>query len=119
MGAKSRKKVLEAQTVKYAAIFAALGDPIRLALVNKLSDGTAKSISSLTDGTKVTRQAVTKHLRVLEDAGLVQGSRIGRENLFELDLRPFKDMKDYLKFVSNQWDAALLRLQAFVEDDDE
>ena len=100
---------------EYASLFSALGDETRLSLVMKLSKGRRQSISQLTEGSKLTRQAVTKHLRVLEGAGVVRGSYSGRENLFELDTRPFKDMKEYLEFVSDQWDQALSRLKSFVE----
>jgi len=106
-----------AQNLKCAPIFAALGDKTRLTLVSNLSQDTPQSISQLTEGTKLTRQAVTKHLRVLEDVGIVRSNRSGREILFELDLRPFNDLKEYLDFVSDQWDDALLRLKSFVEDE--
>jgi DNA-binding transcriptional ArsR family regulator len=99
----------------YAPVFAALGDETRLALVAKLSRGEPQSISQLAEGSRLTRQAVTKHLRVLENAGLVHSNYSGRENLFELDTRPFKDVREYLDFVSQQWDQALSRLKSFVE----
>jgi DNA-binding transcriptional ArsR family regulator len=104
------------QFQQYAPVFAALGDATRLKLVAELSQGRARSISQLTRGSNLTRQAVTKHLRVLKDAGLVRSAHAGRENLFELDTRPFKDIQEYLEFVSGQWDQALSRLQSFVED---
>jgi DNA-binding transcriptional ArsR family regulator len=63
----------------------------------------------------LTRQAITKHLRVLESVGIVHSARAGRESLFELDPRPIADMKEYLDHVSAQWDQALSRLKAFVE----
>jgi DNA-binding transcriptional ArsR family regulator len=99
-----------------APIFAALGDKTRLTLVAKLSGGQPRSISELTHGTKLTRQAITKHLRVLENAGLVRGTQSGRENLFQLDTAPIESMKQYLDSVSKQWDQTLARLKAFVED---
>ena len=97
------------------AIFAALGDPTRLLLVSRLNDGQARSISQLTAGLGVTRQAVTKHLRVLEDAGMVHSSRTGRENRFVLVPEPVEMARDYLDRISADWDAALARLQAHVE----
>ena len=96
-------------------MFAALGDETRLSLVTKLSKGRPQSISQLAEGSGLTRQAVTKHLRVLESAGIVHSAYMGRENLFELDARPFRDLQQYLRFVSNQWDQALSRLKSFVE----
>jgi DNA-binding transcriptional ArsR family regulator len=98
-----------------AAIFAALGAEIRLALIEKLATGAPQSISRLAEGSTLTRQAVTKHLRVLEDAGVVQSVRAGRESLFEFRSEPLKDLQSYLDRVSKQWDDALGRLKRFVE----
>ena len=64
----------------------------------------------------MTRQAITKHLRVLESAGIVHGARTGRESLFQLDPEPIEELKQYLDRVSEQWDQALARLKWFVED---
>ena len=100
-----------------AAAFAALGDETRLLLLAKLSSGQQYSISDLTEGTKLTRQAVTKHLRVLERVRLIHGRRMGRQNLFEFDPKPMDEMKEYLESVSKAWDSALARLKAFVESD--
>jgi DNA-binding transcriptional ArsR family regulator len=97
-------------------LFAALGDPKRLALVAKLGTGRPSSISQLTAGSRITRQAITKHLRVLQTAGLVHSVRAGRESLFELNPRSIVAMQDYLDQVSKHWDKALARLKAFVED---
>ena len=96
-------------------MFAALGDGTRLSLVNKLIKGDPQSISRLTAGTRLTRQAVTKHLRVLEGAGVVHSLRVGRESLFALEPKPIENAKSYLDQVSKQWDAALGRLKSFVE----
>jgi len=98
-----------------APVFAALGDETRLLLVSKLSSGQPHSISQLTHGSRLTRQAITKHLRVLEHAGIVHSTRTGRESLFEFNPKPIQDMKEYLDWVSGQWDQALGRLKAFVE----
>lgn len=99
-----------------ARAFAALGDETRLLLVRKLCNGRPHSISQLTEGSKLTRQAITKHLRVLEGVGIVHGVRTGRESLFQLDPEPIEGIKKYLDFVSEQWDRALGRLKSFVED---
>jgi DNA-binding transcriptional ArsR family regulator len=112
MSRRTRKGTARAQ----ALAFAALGDETRLSLVRRLCGGEARSIRELTAGSKLTRQAVTKHLRVLERVGIVRCVRSGRERLFEFDPRPFADMKEYLEFVSAQWDGALERLRAFVEE---
>ena len=100
-----------------AAVFAALGDETRLALLTKLCSGQRYSIAQLTEGTNLTRQAVTKHLRVLERVRIVHGTRAGRESLFEFHPQPILEMKEYLELVSKQWDLALARLKTFVESD--
>lgn len=99
-----------------APVFAALGDKTRLLLVAKLCGGQPYSISQLTQGSKLTRQAITKHLRVLESVGIVHSVRRGRESRFEFDPEPMEGIKEYLDFVSEQWDQALSRLKSFVED---
>ena len=98
-------------------MFAALGDTTRLALVAKLSRGDLSSISQLTQGSRLTRQAVTKHLRVLERAGVLRSQRHGRESLFALNPEPLQAAKNYLESISAQWDHALARLKAFVEEE--
>ena len=99
----------------HAPVFAALGDETRLSLVAKLCGRRPCSISRLPEGSRLTRQAITKHLCVLERAGLVRRVRRGRESLFALDPEPFEEIKKYLEFVSEQWDQALARLKSFVE----
>jgi DNA-binding transcriptional ArsR family regulator len=96
-------------------VFAALGDPTRLSLVGKLSTGASLSIARLSEGSTLTRQAVTKHLRVLESSGLVGRQRAGRESLYQLRPHAIADMRSYLDGISRQWDDALARLKAFVE----
>jgi DNA-binding transcriptional ArsR family regulator len=98
-----------------APIFAALGDETRLSLLARLSDGETRSITDLSADTRLTRQAVTKHLRVLEGAGLVSSTRSGRETRFTFRPDPIVEVKSYLDHVSVQWDNALSRLRAFVE----
>jgi DNA-binding transcriptional ArsR family regulator len=100
----------------YAPIFAALGDETRLSLVSKLSGGEPHSISRLTEGTQLTRQAVTKHLNVLKDAHIVRSVKAGRESLYELDPAPIREVRDYMDLVSERWDHALARLRKLVED---
>lgn len=98
-----------------AAVFAALGDETRLSVLAKLSDGEPQSIARLTAGTKLTRQAVTKHLHVLAEAGVVRSVRSGRESLYALEPGPIEALRDYLDRVSRHWDDALARLKAHVE----
>jgi DNA-binding transcriptional ArsR family regulator len=99
-----------------ATVFAALGDETRLGLLAKLTNGEPLSITRLTEGTKLTRQAVTKHLRVLEGAGVVHAVKAGRESRFVLDPKPIVSAQAYLEHVSRQWDNALARLKALVEE---
>lgn len=114
MSRKSRSRVI-AKRQAQAPVFAALGDETRLSLVAKLCGGQPRSIAQLTKGSKLTRQAITKHLRVLERARIVHSVRTGRENLFEFDPQPIGEIKAYLDLVSEQWDQALFRLKSFVE----
>lgn len=107
---------LARQSPRIATVFAALGDPTRLALVTRLCDGSPRSIAQLSDGQPLTRQAISKHLRVLEAARVVRSKRAGRENLFELDPKPIEDLSSYINLVSSQWDTALARLESFVEE---
>jgi DNA-binding transcriptional ArsR family regulator len=100
-----------------APVFAALGDETRLRLVGRLCGGELLSISELSEGSNLTRQAITKHLRVLEGASLVLGTRHGREMRFKFAPGPLEEVKRYLGLVSARWDQALGRLKAFVESD--
>src|SRR5579871_4197331 len=96
-----------ARRVDPAVVFAALGDPTRLSLIAKLSAGTPMSIARLSEGSTLTRQAVTKHLRVLESSGVVGRHRAGRESLYQLRPSAIVDMRSYLDGIARQWDAAL------------
>ncbi|MEM9491342.1 MAG: metalloregulator ArsR/SmtB family transcription factor [Myxococcota bacterium] len=97
-------------------VFAALGDRTRHALITRLTDGRPRSIAQLCADSDITRQAVTKHLRALEHAGLVRSTRVGRERRFAFEPRTVDQLRTYLDTVSQQWDSALSRLQRFVED---
>lgn len=98
-----------------APLFAALGDGTRLALLVTLCGGGPLSISRLSEHFAVSRQAVTKHLDVLADAGLVRSHRVGRERIWEFEPRRLADAHDYLEQLSRRWDDTLGRLKAFVE----
>lgn len=115
MSPRNRSRA-RARDVLVTRVFAALGDATRMSLVIKLCGGHAISISQLCLGSPLTRQAVTKHLRVLEAAGIVHSFRAGRESLFQFDPQSTEGIREYLEFVSAQWDEALARLQSFVED---
>lgn len=98
-----------------ASIFAALGDPTRLRLIAVLCAGGAMSIAQLTSGTEITRQAVTKHLRVLADAGLVHDIKVGRERLWEFESSQLEEARRSLDVIAQQWDHALGKLKMAVE----
>jgi DNA-binding transcriptional ArsR family regulator len=99
-----------------APVFAALGDETRLRLVSRLCDGGPMSITRLTAGSKVTRQAISKHLHVMKEAGLVRSARSGRESIWQLDQRRVEEARRYLDAISRQWDEALGRLRKLVEE---
>ena len=103
------------QLRRQAPVFAALGDETRLSLLARLCEQAPCSISQLAEGSPITRQAITKHLRVLENAGLVRGEMSGRKCLFEIESKSLEEVRDYLERVSQQWDEALARLKTFVE----
>jgi DNA-binding transcriptional ArsR family regulator len=98
-----------------APVFAALGDATRLGLLRRLSADGPLSITRLSEGTGVTRQAITRHLHALGRVGLVRDARQGRERVFALDLKRLEKARQYLDNVAAQWDAAAARLKAFVE----
>ena len=100
---------------RVAPLFAALGDETRLLLLDRLSSGSSLSISNLAEGTNVTRQAITKHLRVLHDAGLVRRQRKGRETRYALEPETVSTARRRLEEVALRWGRALERLRALVE----
>lgn len=98
-----------------APLFAALGDATRLRLVGRLCTQGPMSISKLSEGAGVSRQAITKHLQVMEEARLVRSRRQGRERVWRLERRRVNEARRYLDLISTQWDDALERLRRFVE----
>jgi DNA-binding transcriptional ArsR family regulator len=113
---KARRSAAAAADARHAApIFAALGDETRLFIVASLSAGGPMSIVALTVGSGVTRQAVSKHLQVLLNAGVVRLQRAGRETRWALDREPLDAARERLEQIASQWDEALGRLKAFVE----
>jgi DNA-binding transcriptional ArsR family regulator len=105
-----------ARAADAAPVFAALGDETRLAIVARLCTTGPQSIARLTEGTQVTRQAITKHLHALADVGLVRSKRDGRERIWEMQTRRLADARRFLDQISAQWDDAIDRLRALVED---
>jgi DNA-binding transcriptional ArsR family regulator len=101
-----------------APLFAALGDRVRLAMIARLSAGGPLPTIRLTREAGLTRQAVTKHLKVLEGAGLVHSQRVGRDRSWRLEARRLAQARAYLDRISALWDARIERLRAFVEGDD-
>jgi DNA-binding transcriptional ArsR family regulator len=106
---KAREQVI-------ADVFFALGDGTRLSVVRKLGVGSALSATALSDGAKVTRQAIVKHLQVLEGAGLVTHEKRGREVLYSLEARRLDDARAFLDGISAGWDRAIERLRRMVEE---
>ncbi|HEX4166628.1 MAG TPA: metalloregulator ArsR/SmtB family transcription factor [Bryobacteraceae bacterium] len=98
-----------------ALLFAALGDKTRLRLVSRLCRNGPLSITRLSAGSAISRQAITKHLRVMEEAGLLRNERNGRESVWQLDRQRLDEARWFLKLISQQWDNALDRLRQFVE----
>ncbi|PYR59678.1 MAG: transcriptional regulator [Acidobacteria bacterium] len=97
------------------SVFAALGDETRLRLVSRLCHDGPMSIVRLTAGFTITRQAITKHLRVMEDAGLVRSTQHGRESVWQVEPKRLADARRHLHMISDQWDETLGRLKIFVE----
>jgi DNA-binding transcriptional ArsR family regulator len=112
---KPRSSKATAALAGSASAFAALGDETRLGLVSRLCDGGPMSIAKLTTGFAVTRQAITKHLRVMENAGLVRSTRYGRERVWQLEQKRLAEVHRYLRLISKEWDDTLARLKSFVE----
>jgi DNA-binding transcriptional ArsR family regulator len=100
-----------------APVFAALGDDTRLNVVARLCRGGPQSIVRLTDGTRISRQAITKHLQALARAGVVRSRREGRERIWEVRTRRLAEARGWLEQISAQWDEAIDRLRALVEKD--
>ena len=103
------------RTVGSAPVFAALGDENRLRLLARLGVAGPMSISRLAAGSGITRQGITKHLRVLAGAGLVRGSRRGKESVWRVDLTRLEEARRSLELISQQWDQSLARLKLLVE----
>ncbi len=99
-----------------APIFDALGDPNRLRIIVRLCEVGPSSTSQVTQAIPVTRQAASKHLALLESAGLVSSSRRGRERVWTVQTEPLAQASDYLTQLSRRWDAAVDRLRAYVEE---
>jgi DNA-binding transcriptional ArsR family regulator len=108
-------KADEARAARAAAVFSALGDRTRLSVVRRLAAVGALSATALSDGAAVSRQAIAKHLHVLEEAGLVTHEKQGREVLYALAPERLDDAKAYLDAVSESWDRAIERLRRLVE----
>lgn len=106
-----------AKIIKAAPIFSALGEPNRLRIVTRLAQEGPQSIVNLTDSTEVSRQAVTKHLTALEEAGLVKSLKEGRERIWSLNTDKLSEAQQYLSTISKQWDDILENLRSYVEDD--
>ncbi|SFB73588.1 transcriptional regulator, ArsR family [Polaromonas sp. OV174] len=112
---KPRADKAGAPRADLASVFFALGDKTRLQLIAVLCAGGAFSIAQLTANTELTRQAVTKHLQVLADAGLVTDLKLGRERLWQFDPAQMEEARKSLEVIGQQWETALGRLKASLE----
>ena len=110
----SRRRV-ERRLAGAALLFAALGDPTRLALLDRLSHGGPASITALTERFALTRQGISKHLQVLAAAGVIDGRRQGREHVWAINVDRLGEARHHLELISQGWDSALARLRAHVE----
>ena len=113
-----RSRAFTERLVSAAPVFAAMGDETRLRIVARLCTTGPQSIVRLTDGAHVTRQAITKHLHALAQAGLVRSARAGRERIWEMRPERLVEARRYLDLISSHWDAAIDRLRAHVEKED-
>ena len=112
-------KTAKRRLVGAAALFAALGDPTRLALVEDLSDRGPASITMLADRlSAMTRQGVTKHLHVLAAAGVIEGAKQGREQVWAINPSRIAEAQQHLDLIAREWDDALTRLKVHVEEGD-
>ena len=109
------KQRIERTVAGAALLFAALGDPTRLAVLQRLSKGGPASISVLAENFQTTRQGVTKHLQVLAEAGIIDGERRGREHVWTINPRRLAEAQRHIDIITRGWDDALQRLKAHVE----
>jgi DNA-binding transcriptional ArsR family regulator len=111
-----RRSMLTKTRLAHAApVFTALGDQTRLYIVSRLCEEGPLSIARLSEGTELTRQAVTKHLQVLSNAGIARSERSGREQLWQIEAKRLREVRQLLAQIAGQWDEALRRLATFVE----
>jgi DNA-binding transcriptional ArsR family regulator len=111
------KRRVELGLAEAALLFAALGDETRLALLRRLSEGGPASISSLSEAFRISRQAITKHLRFLAAASIIDGKRSGREHIWALNPARLAEAQHCLEIITRSWDDALGRLKAHLEGD--
>jgi len=110
------KALPERRSISPALVFSALGDDTRLEIIERLIDGTPKSVTSLTKGFKVSRQAIRKHLSQLEKAGIIEPTKMGREQLFQIQIEQIESSCKYLEQISSLWDTHLKNLKNILED---
>ena len=113
----ARKRAAARRLADAAPVFAALGDGTRLRIVARLCDDGPLPTARLTEGAAMSRQAIAKHLRVLEGAGLLRSGRAGRERIWEIETKRLAEIRRHLDRISTQWDDALARLRRLVESD--
>lgn len=109
-------KLHKSEIEKKAKLFAVLGDSTRLNLLTNLVDGKKRSITELTKGTGLTRQAITKHLKLLENANVVKGEKSGRDSLYTLQIESLSEAREIIESIEQQWDETLNRLKIYLGD---
>jgi DNA-binding transcriptional ArsR family regulator len=112
-----RKRHRAPHVATTATVFAALGDETRLKLISRLIDAGPQSIATLADGFDMSRQAISKHLRVISSAGLAKSESRGRQTVWQLESDALDEARRYLDLISKDWDDKLRRLKEFVESD--
>ena len=107
----------ESSIQRQAEIFSVLGDRTRLRLVTSLMEGQIRSISDLSSDFEVSRQAVTKHLKLLQSVGVLIDEKAGRETRYRLNVEPLIETREMIESIENQWAQNLGRLKSFVENE--
>ncbi|MGG4554790.1 ArsR/SmtB family transcription factor [Paenibacillus humicus] len=100
-------------------VFAAIADPTRRKLIQLLAEADEVPLHELTAHFQMGRTAVSKHLTILKEAGLVLDRKVGRETRFRLNAFPLKEVQDWVAFYSKYWSTNMLRLKQLLEEEDE
>lgn len=100
-------------------VFDAIADPTRRRLIRLLAEAKEIPLHELTAQFQMGRTAVSKHLTVLKEAGLILDRKVGRETRYRLNAAPLREIQDWLAFYSKFWSANMLRLNQLLEEEEE